>query len=808
MIIFFKCNLIDWSRRIQAIRLRERTYELMRVFFKRNLIDWDKRIQVIRLRERAYKCIYDDQIDDGLKLLQEALESDPNDYLAHFLLGLAFQKKADYSKALDKFQQIISLLENQRYKDSLPKDYLKEVQAYCNYYCGDAYSFQGEDFYRQENYEDAADSYNNAITRYRSQFELEPTAGFALTNIGYALLRQQEIQEKKKHVEYASQLHKEAREYFELGILRSPQGRTPNELYNLLYCFEGRGYFYYQSYLNKEANEEPSVDYEYYELSKESYKSALKLVEELVEKAKEESKERLKISKALVCNQLGNLFYLKENYRQAAQHYIKALRENRREAVYFANLGDACKQLKKLKFAAKAYKGAITRDSKNAGYLNTLGNIYYEMENYEQAAQQYIEALKKDPKKKVYESNLVLACGKLSDFSKAISSLESELQIKPECSQLRVVLKQLKSKQKYGAIHLDPLVIPIVVEVGRDLVPLVDDSNEEGRKFYKEKMVIFRDNLYQQLGIKFPPGIRFREVEDVLLQSSITIILHEVPIVRYETKGMYLINADKNQDSEKLKQFALDVEEETISLIPNTPLAWISSDQLERAEQAGYKIWDRQAYILFALARTLKLNAANFIGIQETQYLIEEWKKKSKTNQTLVENTIPDVIDISKLTLVFKRLVDEAIPILDFPNIFKAIQDNRKEVRDIILLTEKVRYGLRGILQQKYCDGQNCIKAHTMSEEIEQTFTEGIKKEADKGYLKLDVKATQDLLAAFREKLSTKRENIIVTRSPHIRPYVRELLKSEFPEVAVLCQAELEPEITIESIVTITILKQ
>ena len=61
-------------------------------------VDWEGKIQSIRLKELGYQHLWDDNIDHALDLFKDALEEDKDDYLIHFLCGLAFMKKRSIRK--------------------------------------------------------------------------------------------------------------------------------------------------------------------------------------------------------------------------------------------------------------------------------------------------------------------------------------------------------------------------------------------------------------------------------------------------------------------------------------------------------------------------------------------------------------------------------------------------------------------------------------------------------------------------------------------------------------------------------------
>ena len=62
----------------------------------------------------------------------------------------------------------------------------------------------------------------------------------------------------------------------------------------------------------------------------------------------------------------------------------------------------------------------------------------------------------------------------------------------------------------------------------------------------------------------------------------------------------------------------------TVNPANGSECAWIPAEYAEIAEQAGLTTWDAAGYMVLHLSSVLRKNAAEFVGIQEVQNMLEQ----------------------------------------------------------------------------------------------------------------------------------------------------------------------------------------
>jgi succinyl-CoA synthetase alpha subunit len=114
------------------------------------------------------------------------------------------------------------------------------------------------------------------------------------------------------------------------------------------------------------------------------------------------------------------------------------------------------------------------------------------------------------------------------------------------------------------------------------------------------------------------------------------------------------------------------------------PAKWVSLAQRSDAEARGYVVVEPTTVVATHLLETLKASAADLLGRQEVQEMVETLKK---SHPALVEEIIPNKVSLSVLHRVLQRLLRERVPIRDLVTILEAIG---AEIELIITITEGI----------------------------------------------------------------------------------------------------------------------
>ncbi|MCL2626038.1 MAG: type III secretion system export apparatus subunit SctV [Cystobacterineae bacterium] len=343
-----------------------------------------------------------------------------------------------------------------------------------------------------------------------------------------------------------------------------------------------------------------------------------------------------------------------------------------------------------------------------------------------------------------------------------------------------------------------PMVTPVILEVSSDLARFVDPGMDHGR-FMSELIPFMRNGLFTELGVRFP-GIRVRRIPG-LPSSTYCIAVNEVPLV---TGQVVLNHVLVNERAERLKLLGITG---IPSINPATmqAVSWVPSAHAETLRSTGSTVWDIPSFLILHLSAVLKRYAPDFVGVQETQFMLDELDKISPA---LIKETIPRVVNIVKLTEILKRLVDEGVSIRDMRSILQAVAENGQQETDSVMLTERVRAALRRPIASKHARGSSSLMVYLLDGEIERIVQESIKYSAGgAAYLAIEPETSQEIIEAVRREcgsVSPSAQRPVILTKMQVRRYVYAMLAHEFnPPLPVMSYQELPSEIQAKAVAQI-----
>jgi type III secretion protein V len=327
--------------------------------------------------------------------------------------------------------------------------------------------------------------------------------------------------------------------------------------------------------------------------------------------------------------------------------------------------------------------------------------------------------------------------------------------------------------------------VPLLIDVAQSLSTSfrADDLNEELMKV--------RRALYFDLGVPFP-GINLR-FSDHLAPGTYAIQLHEVPVASGELRPDFLL-ARESEDTLK----ALGVEYETgKKFLPNLPTIWVPQRLREPLAQAGTSTMDATQLLTYHLAFVLKKYAGDFIGIQETRFLLAAMESRFPD---LVKE-VQRVMAIQKIAEILQRLVSEEVSIRNLRTIMEALIEWGQKEKDSVLLTEYIRAALKRHLSHKYSTGQNLLPAYLFAPNVEDTIRGAIRQTSAGSYLALDPNVSRKLLESIKRTvgdISRAAQRPVLLTSMDIRRYVRKMIEQDLYELPVISYQELTSDINVQ----------
>jgi flagellar biosynthesis protein FlhA len=214
----------------------------------------------------------------------------------------------------------------------------------------------------------------------------------------------------------------------------------------------------------------------------------------------------------------------------------------------------------------------------------------------------------------------------------------------------------------------------------------------------------------------------------------------------------------------------------------------------------GYAVVDATTMIATHLMETLKGHAAELLGRQDVQEMLDAVKKSSPA---LVDELIPSRLSLGVLHRVLQRLLRERVPIRDLVTILEAVGDSIDITKDPDQLAEFARRALGPMLARLYTDADGTLRAIALGPKLEATLS-GLFSNRGTG---VGMLAPEHLVAALRElqRLATEGPDgrpVPLLVPAGLRLGVRRLLEPVLGKVPVLSLAELPPTVHITTIAT------
>jgi flagellar biosynthesis protein FlhA len=203
------------------------------------------------------------------------------------------------------------------------------------------------------------------------------------------------------------------------------------------------------------------------------------------------------------------------------------------------------------------------------------------------------------------------------------------------------------------------------------------------------------------------------------------------------------------------------------------------------------------------LMETLKANAADLLGRQDVQEMLETIKK---SNPALVDEMIPAKLSLGTLHRVLQRLLRERVPIRDLVTILEALGDSVDTVKDPEQLTEHVRRALGNVIAKLYTGDDGTLRGITLGPKLEASLM-GLfaPRAATPGSATL---LTPDSLAALLRTLQMLSTESVDGRPvplivpPGLRIGVRRLVEPVLPALPVISLGELPPFVNLNTVAT------
>ena len=318
------------------------------------------------------------------------------------------------------------------------------------------------------------------------------------------------------------------------------------------------------------------------------------------------------------------------------------------------------------------------------------------------------------------------------------------------------------------------------IELGYGLLPLADKATGGdllGRitgvrqKFAREMGIIMpaiavRDNLELDTG-EYRFLIRNKEVARSSLIPNRWLAMN-VSQSHFELKGV-----------------------PTIEPVFNLEAVWITDEERKNAEINGYTVVDASSVMITHLSETIKHNAELILDREDVQKIIEVVKE---SNPTLIEEMIPELVNIGIIQRVLQNLLSECISLKNITIILETISDVAPYTKNPDELAEQVRKRIGTYFIPPLESELGLIQAITLDPHLEQLLVSRVKRTQFEIGLMMDPEITDHLLNQLTPRITAMIEQglePIVITTAELRLAFKRFFEPSFPRMVVLAYQEI-----------------
>lgn len=225
---------------------------------------------------------------------------------------------------------------------------------------------------------------------------------------------------------------------------------------------------------------------------------------------------------------------------------------------------------------------------------------------------------------------------------------------------------------------------------------------------------------------------------------------------------------------------------------------WIETSLRENAERSGYTVIEPSAVISTHVAEIVKAHASELLSRQDVQTLLNNAKA---TNETVVNELVPDVLQIGDVQKVLQHLLKERVPIRDMGTILETLADFGGRIKDPDQLGEVVRSAIGRTITRQYLDHENRLYCITLEPTLERSLAEKVQLTSAGSALVMDNAAVRELVGRLQsevDRAASQGYQPVLLCGTQLRLPLKRALQNSLPSLSVLAYNEVASRAEVE----------
>ena len=322
------------------------------------------------------------------------------------------------------------------------------------------------------------------------------------------------------------------------------------------------------------------------------------------------------------------------------------------------------------------------------------------------------------------------------------------------------------------------------LEVGYRLIPMVD-KGQDGELLKRIRGL--RKKFAQEVGFLSAP-VHIRDNLE-LKPNAYRIALKGVEIGNGEAYPGQFLAINPGRVSGPLAG------RETTDPAFGLPAVWIDASMREQAHALGYTVVDASTVVATHLNHVILNHAAELLGRQETQALLDHVGKESPK---LVEDLVPKMLPISVVQRVLQSLLEEGVNIRDMRSIIEVLAEHAPRTQDPVQLTTRVREALGRAIMQSLFPGNAEVQVMALEPGLERILIQAMAAGGEGGAIEPGL---ADTLLRQTAQIAQRQEDIglppVLLVPAQLRMLLSRFLRRAVPSLKVISNNEVPESRTI-----------
>jgi flagellar biosynthesis protein FlhA len=331
-------------------------------------------------------------------------------------------------------------------------------------------------------------------------------------------------------------------------------------------------------------------------------------------------------------------------------------------------------------------------------------------------------------------------------------------------------------------------VEPLAVEVGLGLVKLVEGAQNSP---LLRRIAAIRKQVAADAGFLVPP---VRVTDNLQLKAGeYSVLLKGAEIGRYELMQNCELAIYAGPAGTAPPLEGVQTREPAFGI----PAVWIHGDQIEGARIKGYTVVDGVSVLGTHLAELVRRYGHELLSRQDAKTILD---RVAEDNPRVIEDLVPKLLPLATVQKVLQNLLRERVPIRDAVTLFEALGEAAAMTKNPILLTEYARQSVRRLLIKPYVNHNSELPAFFIDAPIEQAMERAIEHGEQASHLTLAPQRVREILDRVTHAIGATDGQTVVLTSAAARFFLRQIVESSLPNLAVLSHNEIPPGVRVVSL--------